>query len=696
MLTGRYDLLLVLVSGAVAILASYTALNLAGRIAAASRAAVPYWITGGALAMGFGIWSMHFIGMLAFSLPIPLGYDLTITLASLMISICASGLALWLVSQPELSWQDTLLGAFIMAAGISAMHYSGMAALLMQPGILYDPWLVGLSLVVAFLASGSALRIAFALRERSTWTRAARGGAAVVLGFAIVGMHYIGMAAAGFPNDSFCGAAVQGLDRKWLATLVIVLTLAILSIALLLSVLDARLAAKTELLSHSLEQANQELRQIALHDSLTRLPNRVLLEERIDHWLNRGRRQQGSFAVMFLDLDGFKPVNDAFGHHVGDALLRDVAQRLTGNLRPEDTLARVGGDEFILLAEVRDTSEAAGLAARLIEMVARPFPIHEQELSISASIGIALYPGDGETCQELLMNADAAMYNAKHNGRSDFSFFKPAMNMDARAQLKLLQDLRTGIERDELVLHFQPKFEAVSGRAMGAEALVRWHHPALGLLGPDRFIALAEKAGLITRIDQSVLRAAARQLALWRAMGHTQWQVAVNISGLHVRHHGLVEYVQEILKEFKLPPHCVAIEITETMAVRDSAAIEILERLARLGVGLSIDDFGSGYSSLAYLKQLPVQELKIDRSFVRELRAGSIDAAIVASVVTLGRALGLRIVAEGVENAQQQLVLVELGCDVLQGFWLGRPVPAGDFPRHALRAIGGRQAVELA
>lgn len=696
MLTGRYDLLLVLVSGAVAILASYTALNLAGRIAAARPAAVPYWITGGALAMGFGIWSMHFIGMLAFSLPIPLGYDLTITLASLVISICASGLALWLASQPALSWRDTLLGAFIMAAGISAMHYSGMAALLMQPGILYDPWLVGLSLVVAFLASGSALRIAFALRERSTWTRAARGGAAVVLGFAIVGMHYIGMAAAGFPNDSFCGAAVQGLDRKWLATLVIVLTLAILSIALLLSVLDARLAAKTELLSHSLEQANQELRQLALQDSLTRLPNRVLLEERINHWLSRGRRQRCSFAVMFLDLDGFKPINDAFGHHIGDTLLREVGQRLTANLRPEDTLARVGGDEFVLLAEVRDTNDAAGLAARLIDMVARPFPIHEQELSISTSIGIALYPGDGETCQELLMNADAAMYHAKHNGRSDFSFFKPVMNIDARAQLKLLQDLRTGIERDELVLHYQPKFEAISGRAMGAEALVRWNHPALGLLGPDRFIGLAEKAGLITRVDQWVFRAAARQLAVWRAMGHTQWQVAVNISGLHVRHRGLVEYVQDILAEFELPPHCVAIEITETMAVRDSAAIEILERLARLGVGISIDDFGSGYSSLAYLKQLPVQELKIDRGFVRELRVGSVDAAIVASVVTLGRALDLRVVAEGVEDAQQQAVLLKLGCDVLQGFWLGRPVPAGDFPFHALRAFGGRQAVELA
>ncbi|UAX00014.1 EAL domain-containing protein [Halopseudomonas nanhaiensis] len=679
MLAGRYDLFLVLISFAVAMLSSYTALDLAGRIASARGAAVRYWISGGALAMGFGIWSMHFIGMLAFKLPIPLGYDLTFTMGSLVLAILSSGLALWLVSQPDMSWGDTLLGALVMGAGISSMHYLGMAALRMQPGIIYDPWLVGVSLGVATVASGSALRIAFALRRHSSRVKALRAGAAVIMGFAIVGMHYIGMAAAGFPEGSFCGAAITGLDTQWLASLVIVITLAILAITLLLSVLDARLAAKTEVLSSSLARANRKLMELALQDSLTRLPNRVLLEERINEAIVRARREDGLFALMFLDLDGFKPINDAFGHHTGDELLCQVANRLQQHMRSSNTLARVGGDEFVLLAEVTGEAEASVIAQEVIGLVSRPFPVGEHELRVSTSVGIALYPRDGVKQQELLMNADAAMYHAKHNGRNDYSFFEPVMNLDARAQLKLLHELRLGIEREELVLHFQPKFSALSGKPIGAEALVRWQHPELGLLAPDRFIGLAEQSGLITRIDEWVLNAAAQQLQTWRAEGHLDWQVAVNISGLHVRHHGLVEHVREALARFDLPAQCLAIEITETMAVRDAEAIAMLEELAGLGVCLSIDDFGSGYSSLSYIKRLPVRELKIDRSFISEVCAGSIDAAIVASVVTLGRALNLRVVAEGIEDADQQALLSELGCDVLQGFWLGRPVPPGEF-----------------
>ncbi|SDS08729.1 diguanylate cyclase/phosphodiesterase [Halopseudomonas xinjiangensis] len=688
MLAGRYDLFLVLISFVVAMLASYTALDLSGRIASAKGAAVRYWISGGALAMGFGIWSMHFIGMLAFKLPIPLGYDLTFTVGSLILAILTSGLALWLVSQPDMSWRDNLLGALIMGAGISSMHYLGMGALRMQPGIVYDPVLVVASLLVATAASGSALRIAFALRRRLVRVKVMRGGAAVIMGFAIVGMHYIGMAAANFPEGSYCAAAVEGLDTQWLASLVIVITVAILAITLLLSLLDARLAAKTELLSSSLARANRKLMELALQDSLTKLPNRLLLEERINECIARARRHGRTFAVMFLDLDGFKPINDAFGHHTGDELLCVVANRLNGHMRSRDTLARVGGDEFVLLAEISDGEDVSAIAEQIIELVNRPFPVGEHELRISTSVGIALYPRDGDNKQELLMNADAAMYHAKHNGRNDYSFFEPAMNVDARAQLKLLHELRLGIEREELVLHFQPKFCASTGAPMGAEALVRWQHPELGLLAPDRFIGLAEQAGLITRIDEWVLNAAARQLQAWRAAGHTTWQVAVNISGLHVRHHGLVGHVRDVLARYDLPAQNLAIEITETMAVRDAEAIAMLEELAALGVCLSIDDFGSGYSSLSYIKRLPVRELKIDRSFISEVCAGGIDAAIVASVVTLGRALNLRVVAEGIEDAEQQALLSELGCDVLQGFWLGRPVPASQF------LASGQPAVE--
>lgn len=679
MLTGSYDPALVLISLCVAILASYTALDLAGRIATAKGWPVLLWIGGGGVAMGIGIWSMHFIGMLAFSLPIPLGYDLVLTLLSLAIAVLSSGFALALVSQDRLPLWQLLLGALAMGAGISCMHYLGMYAMLMQPGIDYDPLLFGLSLVIAVLASGAALWIAFHLRQNTPYVRLVRGGAALVMGVAIVGMHYTGMAAARFPDGSFCGAAPSGLDSGWLAVLIIVVTLAVIGIALLTSVLDARLESRTALLSSSLAQANQELTLLALHDNLTRLPNRVLLEDRIEQLIGKVQRGGGSFALMFLDLDGFKLVNDAFGHHIGDLLLKDVAQRLRGSLRSEDTVARIGGDEFVLLVELAEPEDAMTVASQQVNLLAQPFQLSGQELRIAASIGIALYPGDGSSQQELLRNADAAMYHAKGNGKNGYSFFEQSMNTNARNHLQLLHDLRAALARDEFILHYQPKF-AASGEPIGAEALLRWQHPQRGLMMPDTFIALAERTGLIIPIGDWVLDEACRQMSQWYAQGYRDWRVAVNLSALQFCHAGLVDAVADTLRRHQLPANCLTLEITETTAMRDAdASLEILGRLSDMGVDLSIDDFGTGYSSLLYLKRLPANELKIDGGFVRDLEQDSDDAAIVSAIVALGQALELRIVAEGVETAGQQSFLTRLGCDSLQGFLLGRPGPAEQF-----------------
>ncbi len=412
MLTGSYDFSLVLISLCVAMLASYTALDLAGRVTSAQGRAVALWISGGAVAMGIGIWSMHFIGMIAFSLPIDLGYDLTITLLSLAIAILASGFALWLVSQVQMPLWHWLLGALVMGIGISSMHYLGMHALLMTPSIVYDPWLVAASLVIAAGASAAALWIAFRLRQHTPYVRLARGGASLIMGIAIVGMHYTGMAAASFPVGSFCGAAFSGLDSRWLASLVVVVTLAVLAIALLTSVLDARLEARTAALTSSLAEANQELTHLALHDNLTSLPNRLLLEDRIERAMHKAKRQGGHFTLLFLDLDGFKPINDAFGHHIGDRLLKAIGTRLTDSIRAQDTLARVGGDEFVLLAELSAADDALKLAMQVVEQVAAPFQIDEHPLRVSTSVGIVVYPGDGNSQHELLRNADAAMYHA--------------------------------------------------------------------------------------------------------------------------------------------------------------------------------------------------------------------------------------------------------------------------------------------
>ncbi|MFK0343939.1 putative bifunctional diguanylate cyclase/phosphodiesterase [Pseudomonas asiatica] len=681
MLTGSYSSSLVLISLCVAILASYTALDLTGRIATAKGRAACLWMGGGALAMGIGVWSMHFIGMLAFSLPIDLGYDLALTAFSLLIAVLSSGFALWLVSQPSLPWQQLAFGALIMGAGIACMHYTGMAALRMLPGIDYDPTLFGASLLIAVGASAAALWIAFRLRAHTPYVRQIRGLAAVVMGFAIVGMHYTGMAAANFPEGSFCGAlAGGGLQGDGLVYLVLITTLAVLAVALLTSVLDARLEARTAELARSLTLANQELTQLALHDTLTDLPNRTLLADRIEQAIAKVAEQGGCFALMFIDLDGFKPVNDAFGHHVGDLLLKAVATRLRGHLHSQDTLARIGGDEFVLLVQLREPNDAMDVAVKQVNLVSRPFRVAEHDLQLTASLGIVLYPGNGQDQHELLRNADAAMYHAKSAGKNGYSFFDVSMNSNARQQLQLLQDLRQALEQRQFRLHYQPKFDAQNCQPIGAEALLRWEHPQQGLLLPDRFIGLAEKTGLIIPIGEWVLNEACRQMRQWLDRGHHGWRMAVNLSAIQFCHAGLVESVARALQQNSLPANCLTLEITETTAMHDAdASLTVLQRLSDMGVDLSIDDFGTGYSSLMYLKRLPANELKIDRGFVRDLEQDSDDAAIVSAIVALGQALGLRIVAEGVETDRQQDFLTRLGCDSLQGYLLGQPVPAEQF-----------------
>ena len=687
MVAATYSPALVLMSLCVAILASYTALDLSGRIATARGRTVYLWMGGGALAMGIGVWSMHFIGMLALEVPIALGYDVGLTLWSLLVAILSCGFALWLVSQPSLPALQLFLGSLIMGAGISAMHYSGMAALKMQPGIDYDPALFGLSLVIAVGASAAALSIAFRLRKHSPYVRLMRGGASVVMGLAIVGMHYTGMAAANFPEGSFCGALVGGLSGKGLDNLVLVSSLAVLVIVLLTSIFDARLDARTAALADSLTLANQELTQLALHDTLTGLPNRILLADRISQAMGKVAEQGGCFSLMFIDLDGFKPVNDAFGHHVGDRLLQEVAVRLREQLRSQDTLARIGGDEFVLLVRLTEPDDVPQVAARQVGLLSKGFRVDEHDLQISASVGIALFPGNGKTAEELLMNADAAMYHAKGGGKNGYSFFDVSMNTNARKQLQLLQDLRQALVHKQFRLHYQPKFDASSGKPVGAEALLRWEHPQQGLLQPNDFIELAEKTGLIIPIGEWVLNEACRQMRIWFDQGYSDWRIAVNLSALQFCYGGLVDSVVLALERNQLPANSLTLEITETTAMSDAdASMTVLQKLSQMGVDLSIDDFGTGYSSLMYLKRLPANELKIDRGFVRDLEHDGDDAAIVSAIVALGQALGLRIVAEGVETDTQQSFLTTLGCDSLQGFLLGQPLPADQFMADIQRA----------
>lgn len=679
MLVGSYHPLLVLLSLFVAILASYTALDMAGRVTTARGRPARWWLAGGASAMGLGIWSTHFVGMLAFSLPIPLGYDPLITLASLPIAIALSAFALWLVCQSQIPWPRLAGGALLMGSGVASMHYTGMAAMRMSPGIRYDPLLFCLSVVIAVLVSGAALRIAFRPRHQLSHVRVMRAGAAVVMGLAIVGMHYMGMAAANFPLDSICGAVRNGGSVAWLAMVISAVTLAVLAIALVISVLDVRMETRTAVLATSLAEANQELAYLTLHDGLTKLSNRLLLEDRLTQAIQAANRDHRSFALMLLDLDGFKAINDVYGHHVGDLLLTQMAQRIVACVNEQDTVARVGGDEFAVLAAVSEPADAGTLANVLLATVREPIRASGLELRVSASIGIAIYPSDGASQHDLLTNADAAMFHAKGNGRDAYRFFEASISTNVHKQVQLVQDLRLALERRELILHYQPKFQAPDGPVIGVEALVRWQHPVRGLLSAGEFVPLAERIGLIVPLGAWALDEACRQMTKWRREGRTAWTVAVNLSALQFSHATLVDTVRETLARHSLPPQYLTLEITESTAMRNAdASLRILRKLHEMGVRISIDDFGTGYSSLLYLKRLPASELKIDRGFVRDLAHDTEDAAIVAAIVALGRTLNLSIVAEGVETAQQQALLTQLGCHALQGYLLGGPMTADE------------------
>ena len=424
--------------------------------------------------------------------------------------------------------------------------------------------------------------------------------------------------------------------------------------------------------------AEAHIQHLAHYDALTGLPNRSLWMSRARAALSAAQRHGNPLAVLFLDLDQFKTVNDSLGHPVGDRLLATVAQRLTECIREEDVLARLGGDEFVLLLpRLAHRTDAAVVARKMLEVIGRPIEANGHELTPSVSIGIALSPDDGADLDTLLKHADIAMYGAKEAGRNNFQFFVPEMNARVLERLVVENGLRRAIERNELVLHYQPQVDSDHGTPLGVEALVRWNHPELGLVPPGQFITVAEESGLIGPLGQWVLREACRQQVLWSLAGHDGLQVAVNISALQFRRREFVAMVQDVLAETGADPHCIELEITESALMQPSEELfERLERLVALGLTLALDDFGTGYSSLAYLKRLPITRLKLDRSFVRDLPGDPEDAAIASATLSLARDLGLEVVAEGVENEAQRDYLRERGCRVIQGYLVSRPQPA--------------------
>lgn len=683
-MSGVYNPLLVFLSLIVASLASYTALELAGRITSLSgRWQREPWLVGGAIVMGIGIWSMHFIGMMAFSLPIAVGYDLGITFVSVVLASVVSFFALTTVTRGHLSAMRIGVGGSAMGLGIAGMHYTGMAAMQMSPRIHYTPWIVAVSIAVAIAASIAALWISFTLRASEAQDIVPkRLGSALIMGLAITGMHYIGMAAANFEAGSVCLSANK-LDTSWLAMVVSAAALIVLTGTLFF------LGWHTSSLANSLKRANHKLQHLGTHDALTNLPNRLSLAEHIEQTVKTSATGESEFAVFFLDLDGFKTINDSLGHAVGDDLLKLCATRLSAGVRTDDMVARVGGDEFaIVLHRLTGASVAASIATGLLRVLRQETVINGVRLRVSASIGIALFPKDGSNAKALLHSADAAMYSAKQGGRNAYRFFESAMHANATRTLTLQRDLQRALEEGHLSVSFQPKFSTAQNLVSGAEALIRWSHPEIGNIPPLEFIPIAERSGQIIQIGEWVIKEVCRWIAAWDAQGLPAVQISINLSPVQFNVPDLVERIDAIVSAARVSAKRVMFEITESVAMQNAAkTTETIRKFHARGFEMAIDDFGTGYSSLAYLQRFQVRQIKVDQFFTHELDLHEAEGhALLSAIVTLSHALHMEVVAEGVETNTQLNKLIALGCDEAQGFLLAKPLPAMAFQQF-LRSI---------
>ena len=440
-------------------------------------------------------------------------------------------------------------------------------------------------------------------------------------------------------------------------------------------------AIESQKLAEQVQAAKVQLDYLAHHDTLTDLPNRMLLQDRLIQAIELARRQGRQLAVMFMDLDQFKNINDSLGHAVGDQLLQSVAQRLVGCVRQSDTISRQGGDEFVLLLpDLEHAEHAARSAQKILDALALPHCIDGYDLHTSVSIGIGIYPNDGEDAQTLLKSADIAMYYAKDSGRNNYKFFEQSMNVRAVQRQTTENSLRRALVRQEFVLHYQPKINLRSGAIVGVEALVRWQHPERGLLPPDQFIPIAEDCALILPLGRWVLRAACSQVRAWQQAGLPPITVAVNTSAIEFRAKDFVENVRATLLETGLEPRYLELELTESVLMRDAESTDtVLRELADMGIKMAVDDFGTGYSSLSYLRKFPINTLKIDQSFVKLMTHDPDDATIVRAVISMGKSLKQRVIAEGVETPEQYTALLAQDCQEGQGYYFSRPLPAEQF-----------------
>ncbi|WP_372403540.1 putative bifunctional diguanylate cyclase/phosphodiesterase [Acinetobacter piscicola] len=672
-----YDSSLVMGSACVAVFICYVAISLEQLIFVSRTPRIQKMILClSGMVFGFAIWAMHFLGLWAGDLPEGYTFDLSLTIISYVIAALASTFAIWLMTRETLPIVRLVLGALLMGLGISGMHYVGMMGLqIPNQEIHYNILLVVFSVLIAISGAGLSFWLAFKYKNTFKHKILYKIALSVMLAFSIVGMHYTGMAATTFHslgNLLHTTHHVHGGQGILLLTIIFVTSLILVS-AFSVAVLERRLEER----NLQLLQANKELEDLALQDNLTKLPNRLFLEDHIQKLFQHYKVTHQKFALIYLDLDFFKAVNDNFGHQVGDDLLVALTTRLQTVLHDNQTLLRLGGDEFLVIVPQIKEVKLDVLAEKILEKIQQRFLIHEKQINISASLGIVLYPDHGQSLQDLLIHADTAKMLAKEQGRNTFCIYHQNSDdyFQHRHQSKLVNDLYCAVDEQQFVLYYQPKFTA-DYKICGVEALIRWQHPTLGLLAPNKFIEVAEQTGLIIRMGYWALEQACIQLQSWHQRGMPFCPIAVNLSAMQFEHKHLITTLDNLMQKYQIQAKELIVEITESTAMHHiEKSIATFEQLKALGILLAIDDFGTGHSSFLYLKNLPVDELKIDREFIRNLCEGSKDEIILESIIHLAIRLGLIVTAEGVETEQQAAILKRLNCQQLQGFLFGKPKP---------------------
>ncbi len=670
-------------STAMAVFAAYVALDLARGVSSRHAFTSVRAALASALALGTGTWAAHFIAVANEPLPIATGYEGIWVLASLALALVSSMVGVHMSARPQLGMPRVLLAAVVLGIGACGVPMLGVQAWRLAPAPHWNFGLLAAGLVVACLFAGVALGIVAQQRRRRAHLPPA-WQACVALGLG--GTIAIGNAAV--LNAASLHALTQSLawghtSPSTTTALAALGVPTLLGLLLMTSVLEGRFR-------RLLKRTRDEVKRAAQTDRLTELPNRSMVEEALQVAAIRADRQKHRLALIFLNVDGLKAVNESFGQSTGDSVLREVAQRLRKVASAQDAIARAGGDEFVLMLEGNPThQDATHMVERILAGMNEPCRIDDHEISVSCTVGVAIYPEHGSAAR-LIAHAAAAMRHAKRTGGASHAMFEERMVAGSRDQVELLQDLRRAIANNELTLHYQPKIHAPSGQITGAEALMRWKHPQRGMVGPNIFIPLAERYGIINSLGNWLIDEVCQQIRTWRDNG-LRMRVAINLSVHQLRQPDLVERILNALERHHIDPSLLTCEITESAAMDDTrVTLQVIERLSAIGVHLSIDDFGTGYSSLSYLRQLAAEELKIDRSFVFDLETSPDARAIVDAVVKLAQALGLKVVAEGVETEQQQEILRQLGCNELQGYLFAKPMPADALMLWAMNDEGPR------